>query len=245
MLIARLGPERYRTVLAALGGVLIAVATLVGAMVSFGRHSGTTTTLPVDRSTTLASTTTVPLDPTAEATLYPKTATPLGQPTGRLIAVRAAKHEGYTRVVFEFSEGGIPGFWIGYTDPTHIAVIISPVDPADPFDQALFPGGGAVAVGLPKVSEVLDNGLGADGNAWEYQVIVSGQSAFSVGALDGPPGIYPQGKRAVCSRSWSRPMIRRRPNPLGRSDACAPPTIAVPPTWPPVGGVPQTAKEQR
>ena len=190
MLIDRMGPERYRTTVAALGGLLVAVATLIGAMVSLGHDSQGTTTLPVDGSTTLSPTTTVPLDPTAEASLYPKTASPLGQPTGHLTAVRSAAHEGYTRVVLEFSPGGIPGFWIGYTDPTHLTVIVSPVDPADPYDTTLFAGGGAVVVGLPKVSEINDGGLSADGQAWEYRVVVSDQSAFSVGSLDGPPRIY-------------------------------------------------------
>jgi hypothetical protein len=186
-----MGPERYRTAMAALGGLLVAVATLIIALVWVGHDSGPTTTLPVDGGTTLPTTsTTMPLDPTAEASLYPKSGTPLGQPTGRLTAVRSATHQGYTRVAFEFSEGGIPGFWIGYTDPTHLTVIISPSDPANPFDPTLFVGGGAVVVGLPKVSEIRDGGLSADGQSWEYQVVVSSQSAFSVGSLDGPPRIY-------------------------------------------------------
>ncbi len=187
-----LGAERYRTVIAAAGGVLVAAATLVGAMVSAGGDSTTTTiassTVPAE--TTLAPTTVVASDPTTDATLYPKTAPALGEPTGHLTAVRAAIHEGYTRVVFEFSSGGIPGFWIGYTDTTQLTAIISPVDPASPYEASVFGGGSSYSVGLPKVTEVGDGGLSADGTAWQYRVAVTSQTRFSVGVLDGPPRIY-------------------------------------------------------
>jgi hypothetical protein len=114
----------------------------------------------------------------------------LGSPGGRLLRIRSAGHADFTRVVFDFAPGGIPGYWIGYTDATHLSVIVFPIDWGNPYDAGIFDGGGVHPVGIGSVASVLDAGIGGGSGEWSFNIVVSSQKPFLVGTEDGPPRIY-------------------------------------------------------
>jgi hypothetical protein len=109
---------------------------------------------------------------------------------GRLTGVRSGAHPGYTRVVFDFPSGGIPSYWVGYTDATHLSVILSPISWSTPYDPGIFDSCGEVDIHVGSVIVVMDVGMGGGSGEWQFDILVTSQKPFMVGTLDGPPRIY-------------------------------------------------------
>ena len=165
------GSDRFGIIVAVLGGLFVALATVLVVLLISHDGGGTTTTAAAgttaaettprphhhDHSappapprttttaatttTTAATTTTTP--PPFEGTLDDKRGAVQGSPAGRLSGIRSADHPGFARVVFDFPDGGIPGFWVGYTDATTLRVILTAMDTTDPYDPASSTPGGA------------------------------------------------------------------------------------------------------
>ncbi|MFH1330664.1 MAG: hypothetical protein ABIJ48_08470 [Actinomycetota bacterium] len=205
--------DRFGTLVAVLGGLFVALATVLVVLLVSGDGGGTTTTTAsgttgadttapppsttqaTTTSTTAASSTTAETTTTAPpfaGDLFDKTGPVQGSPLGRLADIRSADHPGYSRVVFDFPAGGIPTYWIGYTDgtPTHLTVILYPMDWADPYDPGIFDGGGNHAIGVGSILSVRDAGMGGGSGEWVFEIVVTSQKPFLVGTLDGPPRIY-------------------------------------------------------
>ncbi len=158
-----------------------------------------TTTQPP--STTVASTTTAaPTTTAVPTTTVPpfvgdtdaKAGAPVGVATDqRVVDIRHAQREGFTRVVFDFEDGGgIPGYWVGYNDPTHLAIILQPIDIGDPFEPGIFNGAGQYPVGTNSVVVVFEGGMGGGSGEWQFDLQVAPNRPFTVGTLDGPPRVY-------------------------------------------------------
>jgi hypothetical protein len=116
-----------------------AAATLVSVtLVSCNRGESPTSTTTAAGTAATASTTGAPttptpttlpvtppdddggIDPMVGADTSPKTGPAATSDTALLTAVRAARHEGYDRVVFEF-RNGVPGWDVRYTDKPILA----------------------------------------------------------------------------------------------------------------------------
>jgi hypothetical protein len=72
-----------------------------------------TTTAPTTTATTTTSTSTTGIDTLEGASTNPVTAPAANKETALLTAVRAARHEGYDRLVFEFAKA-VPGYDVRY-----------------------------------------------------------------------------------------------------------------------------------
>ncbi|MBP1632208.1 MAG: hypothetical protein H6Q11_496, partial [Acidobacteria bacterium] len=146
-----------------------------------------TTTVATTSTTTTTTTTTTA--PPFEGTLDQKTGAVQGTPAGRLTGIRSAGHEGYTRIVFDFAAGGIPGYWVGYTGATTLNVLFFPMG-GTPYDPGIFDAGGSHAVGTGSVVSVEDAGMGGGSGEWSFDIILTGQKPFLVGTLADPPRVY-------------------------------------------------------
>ena len=198
--------DRFGITIAVLGGLFVAAATLLVVLLLAGDGGGATTTIaggttaaPTTSATTTTaeSTTTTAAATTTTSTLPPfagdledKTGPAQGTPVGRLSGLRSASHEGFTRIVFDFPEGGIPGYWIGYTGSNTLTVLLYPMSWGNPYDDGIFDAGGRHPVGLGSVEDVRDGGMGGGSGEWSFQIWVTEQRPFLVGTLDGPPRIY-------------------------------------------------------
>lgn len=210
--------DRFGITVAVLGGLFVALATVL--VVLLISHDGggttttaaagttaaettlapTTTTTAVTTSTSGATTTAVETTTTAstttttappfEGTLDDKRGAVQGSPTGRLSGIRSADHPGFARVVFDFPDGGIPGYWVGYADATTLRVILTAMDTTDPYDAGIFDAGGSHAVGQGSILAVRDGGRGGGSREWVFDIVLTGEKPFLVAVLDGPPRIY-------------------------------------------------------
>ena len=134
--------DRFGIIVAVLGGLFVALATvLVVLLISrddggptttaaagttvadttsptfehhrdHDHHAGPTSTTTTTTTTAATSSTTTP---PLTGDLLDKAAPAQGSPAGRLAGIRSAAHSGYARLVFDFPAGGIPGYRIGYT----------------------------------------------------------------------------------------------------------------------------------
>lgn len=211
--------DRFGILVAVLGGLLVALAAAL-IILLVGRDGGesnttaaaSTTEITIPPTTTgatatTAATTTSAVTTTAEATtttaaattttIVPfagdfdiKTGPTQGSPSGRLLGIRAADHPGYARVVFDFSSGGTPSYWIGYTDATTLTVILYPMNDGDPYDAGIFDAGGGHPVGVGNIVSVRDGGTGGGSMEWVFDIVVTAQRPFLAGALADPPRIY-------------------------------------------------------
>jgi hypothetical protein len=208
--------DRFGLIVAVLGGLFVALATVL-AVLLMSRDGGATTTTAAAGTTavetTLAPTTTTTAGTTApttttaaettttastttttappfEGTLDDKRGAVQGSPTGRLSAIRSAGHPGFARVVFDFPDGGSPGYWVGYTDATTLRVILTAMDTTDPYDTGIFDPGGSLAVGQGSIVAVRDGGRGGGSREWVFDIVLTGEKPFLVAVLDGPPRIY-------------------------------------------------------
>lgn len=208
--------DRFGITVAVLGGLFVALATLLAVLIMSGDGGGTTTTAAAGTTaggTTLATTTTATTSITAattstaaettttastttttappfEGTLDDKRGAVQGSPTGHLSGIRSADHPGFARVVFDFPDGGSPGYWVGYADATTLRVILTAMDTTDPYDAGIFDAGGSHAVGQGSILAVHDGGRGGGSGEWVFEIVVASQKPFLVAVLDGPPRIY-------------------------------------------------------
>jgi hypothetical protein len=210
-------PDRFGLIVAALGGLFVALATMLAVLLVSRDGGGTTTTAaagttaaettlaPTTTTTTAgttAATTTTALETTTTATTTTTTAPPfegtlddkrgaaLGSPVGRLAGIRSADHPGFARVVFDFPDGGSPGYWVGYTDDTTLTVILTAMDTGNPYGFGIFDAAGSHVVGQGSILAVRDGGRGGGSGEWVFEIILTGQKPFLVAVLDGPPRIY-------------------------------------------------------
>jgi hypothetical protein len=209
--------DRYGIILAVLGGVLVALIAVVVVILITRSDDGSAdtttaaaTTVPETTSSeatttlgpTTAETTTTAVITTTTAPAPTTTAAPFsgdtnaksgpaqGTPTGRVIDIRHGDHDDYTRVVFDFSPGGIPGYFISYSDPTTLSVLFISMDTANPYEPDVFDPAGEHAIGTGSVVSVFSGGEGAGSGEWQFPIQLTGQRPFSVGTLPDPPRLY-------------------------------------------------------
>jgi hypothetical protein len=210
--------DRFGIWVAVLGGIFVALATvLVVVLVTRDGGSPTTTaagptfttapetsltststttttgassTTVTSTSTTTTSTTTTTTAPPFAGTLEQKTGTVQGTPSGTLTGIRSAHHEGYTRVVFDFAPGGLPGYWVGYNSPGILTLLLYPMSAGTPYEAGIFDSGGSHAIGKGSVVAVEDAGMGGGSGEWAFDIALTGQKPFFVGTLAGPPRLY-------------------------------------------------------
>ncbi len=210
--------DRYGIILAALGGVLVALVLAVVVIVLARKDDGgaattsTASTTSVSETTlaentttlssTTAETTTASAAPTTTAPAPTTTLAPFagdltdksgpiqGTPTGRVIDIRHGEHPGYTRVVFDFSPGGVPGYYISYSSPTTLSVLLVSMDTATPYAPGVFDASGEHPIGTISVGSVFSGGMGGGSGEWEFPIETSGAKPFSVGTLSDPPRLY-------------------------------------------------------
>jgi len=149
-----------------------------------------TTTEAVTTTAAATTSTTTTTAPPFDGTLDDKTGEQQGTPAGRLVALRSAAHLGFTRLVFDFAPGGIPGYWIGYTGATTLGVILYPMSWSNPYDPGIFDAGGTSPVDVGDIVAVQDAGMGGGSGEWAFDILVTAQRPFRVGTLADPPRIY-------------------------------------------------------
>ena len=213
----RPGSDRFGILVAVLGGLLVALAAVLIIFLVARNDDGATTTAaasttetttpgttgPTAASTTEALTTTLGTTTTPTTTAAPTTTAPpftgtlddksgpvIGSPSGRVIDIRSADHDGYARVVFDFSPGGVPSYFVGYTDAVTLTVILYPMNDGDPYDPGLFDAGGSHPVNAGEIVSVEDGGMGAGSGEYSFEIVVTAQRPFSVGTLADPPRLY-------------------------------------------------------
>ena len=213
----RPGSDRFGILVAVLGGLLVALAAVLIIFLVARNDDGATTTAaasttetttpgttgPTAVSTTEAPTTTLGTTTTPTTTAAPTTTAPpftgtlddksgpvIGSPSGRVIDIRSADHDGYARVVFDFSPGGVPSYFVGYTDAVTLTVILYPINDGDPYDPGLFDAGGSHPVNAGEIVSVEDGGMGAGSGEYSFEIVVTAQRPFSVGTLADPPRLY-------------------------------------------------------
>lgn len=147
----------------------------------------TTTAIP---TTTGATTTTTPATTTTTEAPFVgdtdwKGCAASGSSAGTVSDIRFAQRDGFTRVVFDFT-GGIPACNVGYADPHTIAVIVHPIDIANPFAPGIFDGSGQLQVGTISVNRVGGGGMGGGSGEWEFSIDVAGTRPFNVFTLESP-----------------------------------------------------------
>lgn len=141
----------------------------------------TTTVAPTTTTSTTTTTTTVPFDGDTDW----KGCTASGAAADTVSDIRFAQREGFTRVVFDFA-GGIPACNVGYSDPHTLALIVFPVDIANPFAAGIFDGSGQLQIGTTSVNRVTSGGMGGGSGEWEFTIDVDGTRAFRVFTLENP-----------------------------------------------------------
>lgn len=209
----RPGNDRFGILTAVLGGLLVALAAVLIIFLVAQNDDGATTTEAASTTETTApattttaatttdgaTTTTTPTTTTTGATTTEppfagtfddKTGPIQGSPAGRLTEIRSAAHPGYARVVFDFAPGGIPSYWVGYTDATTLTVILYPMDEGDPYDAGIFDAGGNHPVAAGNIVAVQDSGMGAGSGEWVFDIVVTAQRPFLAGTVADPPRLY-------------------------------------------------------
>ena len=151
----------------------------------------TTTTINCCTSTTAAPTTTAALPTTTEAPflgdLTAKNCEATGSPSaGTITDVRFAEHDGFTRVVFDFS-GDLPACYVSQLDPNTISVLVIGAAGDPPYAAGIFDGFGKLNVGLGSVIEVIDAGAGAGSGEWTFTITtMDADRIFSIFTLESP-----------------------------------------------------------
>jgi hypothetical protein len=203
----RPGSDRFGILVAVLGGLLVALAAVLIIFLISGDDDGSTTTASTAPTTTPATTeaptTEAPITTLATTTTAPTTTAPpftgsldaqngptQGTPSGRVIDIRSADHDGYARLVFDFSPGGVPSYYISYTDAVTLTVLLYPMNDGDPYAPGIFDAGGSHPVAAGEIISVEDGGMGAGSGEYAFEVVVTAQRPFSVGTLIDPPRLY-------------------------------------------------------
>jgi len=214
----RPGSDRFGILVAVLGGLLVALAAVLIIFLVARNDDGATTTAaasttetttpgttgptaaPITEAptTTLGTTTTAATTTAAPTTTAPpftgtlddKSGPVLGSPSGRVIDIRSADHDGYARVVFDFSPGGVPSYFVSYTDAVTMTVILYPMNDGDPYDPGIFNAGGSHPVNAGEIVSVEDGGMGAGSGEYSFEIVVTAQRPFSVGTLADPPRLF-------------------------------------------------------
>ncbi|MBI5158391.1 MAG: hypothetical protein HZA58_10350 [Acidimicrobiia bacterium] len=202
--------DRMTGVVAAALGVLAAIGIVLLFMVLSGdgeteltaatTTTSTTTTIvtTTEATTTTAATTTTEATTTTAATtttteapffgdLEAKNCDATGSPNaGTITDVRFAEHDGFTRIVFDFS-GEVPGCFVSQIDTTTISVLVIGVAGDPPYEAGIFDASGDLAVGLGSVIEVIDAGMGAGSGEWTFHITTfEGNRIFSIFTLEDP-----------------------------------------------------------
>jgi hypothetical protein len=199
--------RRTRTTIAALAATLALVAcgdepaSSVAPVATATAPAATTTTAT---STTTTTTTAEPgIDPLTGASTDPAHADATNEQTALLTAVRAARHEGYDRVVFEF-RNALPGYDVRYVEPpVHAdgsgdvvdvdgAFVLQvrmenalDADLGDPAAPMTYTGPQRFSPGTPEIAELVRTG-GFEG-VLTWVAGVRDRVDFRVTTLDGPP----------------------------------------------------------
>lgn len=162
-------------------------------------ESTTVTSVETKQSTVDTDpTTTTDASPIGEADMDVKTTRAGGEWDLVVTDIRVGHHQGFDRIVFDFSGTGTPGYYITYTDsPTQQASGYPLVPAGDsyidiaidgttyPFEVDKQPGSQATTPDLPVVKEVADGGT-FEGRS-QYVVGIGGpKKPFAVGMLDNP-----------------------------------------------------------
>lgn len=190
--------DRMTGVVAAALGVLAAIGIVLLFMVLSGdgetaltAATTTTSTTTTIVTTTEATTTTAATTTTTEAPflgdLESKTCDATGSPNaGTITDVRFAEHDGFTRIVFDFS-GEVPACFVSQLDTTTISVLVIGVAGDPPYEAGIFDASGDLAVGLGSVIEVIDAGMGAGSGEWTFHITTfEGNRVFSIFTLEDP-----------------------------------------------------------
>lgn len=210
------GMEAYRRPRALTALVAtVALTTMLAACADSG-GSGTTTTSasPTGTSTVTSTATPVPQSTDADATTTAQKEQkekPLGEPdrldkvvTGTwadpppvLTGIRSGSHDGFDRVVFDFTGAGAPGWMAGYVDqpaqqgsgfPVHVEggayLMVNMTNTTYPFEQNVedFPTGAYPGTGV--IREVVSTGV-FEGESLAY-IGVDKKRPFSVTLLQNP-----------------------------------------------------------
>lgn len=162
-------------------------------------ESTTVTSVETKQSTVDTNpTTTTDASPIGETDMDVKTTRAGGEWDLVVTDIRVGHHQGFDRIVFDFSGTGTPGYYITYTDsPTQQASGYPLVPAGDsyidiaidgttyPFEVDKQPGSQATTPDLPVVKEVADGGT-FEGRS-QYVVGIGGpKKPFAVGMLDNP-----------------------------------------------------------
>jgi hypothetical protein len=141
-------------------GLLVAILAVVSGCGSSGKQSspGTETTTTTELTSTTATTTGI--DPLADAGTDPVEGSAAGSETALLERIAVGRHEGYDRVVFQFTNA-LPGYRVEYVRPPlqedgsgkpvsvkGNAVVVVRMEPASGFD--LNTGEGVMVYKGPK-----------------------------------------------------------------------------------------------
>lgn len=149
------------------------------------------TTTTTAATTTEATTTTAAATTTTEAPFFgdleAKNCDATGSPNaGTITDVRFAAHDGYTRVVFDFS-GDVPGCFVSQLDPNTISVLVIGVAGDPPYAAGIFDAFGDLAITTGSVIEVSDAGAGAGSGEWTFTITtMDADRVFSVFTLADP-----------------------------------------------------------
>jgi hypothetical protein len=208
--------RRFPTPFVVVAGVLIVVAAIVIVVLvqRNGGDAVAATTIPTTTTTqtTITTTTTAPATTTTTTTMPTTTTAPTttttaptttlapfdgtladkhcgggGFPTaGTITDVRFAEHDGYTRIVFDFS-GDPPACFTTYSSPTTIDVTMWAVTGAPPYAAGIFDGSGTKAIGVGSVTAIHDLGMGAGSGEWTFTIsLATSDRTYRVSTLDGP-----------------------------------------------------------
>jgi hypothetical protein len=160
---------------------------------------------PAETTATVPATTAVPegVDPLEGASDQPAVGASENTDTALLTAVRAARHEGYDRVVFEFADD-VPGYDVRYADGpvqadgsgdevpvdgAHVVVVrmenALDADLSEPDAPMTYTGPARLSPSTPEVSELVRVG-GFEG-VLTWAVGLADRVDFRVTTLTGPP----------------------------------------------------------
>lgn len=161
-------------------------------------ESTTVTSAETKQSTVDTDPTTTDASPIGKADMDVKTTRAGGEWDLVVTDIRVGHHQGFDRIVFDFTGTGTPGYYITYTDsPTQQASGYPLVPAGDsyidiaidgttyPFEVDEQPGSQATTPDLPVVKEVADGGT-FEGRS-QYVVGIGGpKKPFAVGVLENP-----------------------------------------------------------
>ncbi len=172
------------------GETALTVATTTTTTIATTTTEATTTTAATT-TTTAATTTSAATTTTTEAPftgdLTSKNCDATGSPSaGTITDVRVAPHDGFTRIVFDFS-GDVPDCFVSQTDSNHISVLVIGAAGDPPYAAGIFDGDGKLDVGTGSVIEVIDDGMGAGSGEWAFTITTfDGNRPFSIFTLGTP-----------------------------------------------------------